>query len=161
MAMTNPEVAEILGRIALLMELQKGDPFKFRSYRTASEVIGGLQTPVSEMVEKGGAAELKKLPGIGDAISKKVVDILETGTTPLYEELGAVTPATVLDLLRISGIGMKTLELLHFQFKINNLDDFAKFVAGNGLESVPRLGEKTRARIRRSLERLGYEVGSS
>lgn len=161
MAMTNPEVAEILGRIALLMELQKADPFKFRSYRTASEVIGGLQTPVSEMVEKGGAAELKKLPGIGDAISRKIVDILETGTTPLYEELGAVTPATVLDLLRISGIGMKTLELLHFQFKINNLDDFAKFVAGNGLESVPRLGEKTRARIKRSLERLGYEFGSS
>lgn len=157
MSMTNPEIAAILGRIADLMELQKGDGFKIRSYRSASELIGELSTPLAEMAALGGAAELRKLPGIGDAISKKVIDILETGTTGLYEELRAAIPETVLDLLRVDGIGMKTLELLFQQFHVTNLDDFARFVAGGGLDSVPRLGEKTRARIRTSLVKLGYD----
>ena len=70
--MTNPEIASIFGRIADLMELQKGDPFKIRSYRAASELIGELPTPMAEMAAKGGAAELRKLPGVGEAISKKI-----------------------------------------------------------------------------------------
>jgi len=161
MSMTNPEVAEVLGRIADLMEIQKGDPFKIRSYRSAAETIISLQTPVSEMAAAGGAAELKKLPGIGDAISKKIIDLLETGTTQVYEDLKAVTPETLLDLLKISGIGLKTLEVLHSQFKIRGLDDLAVFVAGGGLASVPRLGEKTQARIRHALEKRGYKFDNS
>jgi hypothetical protein len=46
--------------------------------------------------------------------------------------------------------------VLYQQFKLTNLDDFAMFVAGGGLESVPRLGEKAQARIRASLKQLGY-----
>ncbi|MEP7271448.1 MAG: helix-hairpin-helix domain-containing protein [Acidobacteriota bacterium] len=156
--MMNSEVAAILRRIADLMELQKGDQFKIRSYRTAADSITGLQTPLSELAARGGAAELRKLPGIGDAISKRIVDLLETGTTEVYEQLRAVISETVLDLLQIGGVGMKTLEVLHHQFKVRSLDDFAKFVAGGGLESVPRLGEKTRARIRAALTKRGYQI---
>ena len=156
--MTNPEVSEILGRIADLMEIQKGDPFKIRSYRTAAETIVSLQTPLTELAAAGGAAELRKLPGIGEAISRKIIDLLETGTTQVLEDLRAVTPESLLDLLKISGIGLKTLEVLHNQFKIRSLDDLAVFAAGGGLESVPRLGAKTIARIKASLERRGYKV---
>ena len=46
--------------------------------------------------------------------------------------------------------------MLYRQFRLTNLDDFAKFVAGGGLASVPRLGEKQQARVRASLKRLGY-----
>ena len=152
--MTNSEIATIFGRIADLMELQRGDPFKIRSYRAASELLGELATPLAEMAATGGVAELRKLPGVGEAISKKIIDILETGTTKVYEELRAEIPETVLDLLRVGGIGMKTLEILYRQFQVRNLDDFRKFVAGGGLLSVPRLGEKTRARIRASLEKM-------
>jgi len=155
--MTNPEIASIFGRIADLMELKRADPFKIRSYRAASELIGELSTPLADMAAKGGAAELRKLPGVGEAISKKIIDILETETTKVYEDLRAEVPETVLDLLRIDGIGMKTLEILYYQFQIASLDDFRKFVAGGGLLSVPRLGEKTRARIQRSLERMSSE----
>jgi DNA polymerase (family X) len=154
MSMTNREIASIFGRIADLMELQKGDSFKIRSYRGASELIAELSTPLSEMAAKGGAAELRKLPGVGEAISKKIIDILDTGTTKAYEDLKAEIPETLLDLLRIDGIGMKTVDILYHQFHISNLDDFKKFVDGGGLLSVPRLGEKTRARIQKSLEKM-------
>jgi DNA polymerase (family X) len=154
--MTNPEVAEILERIADLMEIQKGDPFKIRSYRTAADTVISLQTPLSELATAGGAAELKKLPGIGDAISKRIFDLLETGTTQVYEDLKKETPETLLDLLKIGGIGLKTLEVLHREFKVSSLDDLAVFVAGGGLANVPRLGEKTRTRIKHALEKRGY-----
>ena len=152
----NPEIAAIFHRIANLMEFRDDNPFKIRSYRTAAEVIEETTTPLARMVAKGGVARLRELPGVGEAISKKIIEILETGTCQLYEELKAEIPETVLDLSRVEGIGPKTAQLLYHQFQLTNLDDFAKFVAGGGLDSVPRLGEKAQARIRASLKRLGY-----
>jgi len=155
---TNKEIAVIFDRIASLMELRHDDGFKVRSYRQAAEMISELQTPLAEMVQAGGASELRKLPGIGEVLSKRIVDILETGTTPYYEELQAQIPVTVLELLSIDGIGMKTVEVLHDQFQIKSLDDFAKFVEGGGLNSVPRLGPKSEERIRGLLEKRGYKM---
>lgn len=154
--MSNPEIAAIFHRIADLMEFRDGNPFKIRSYRTAAEVIEDTSTPLPQMVAEGGTARLRELPGIGDAISKKIVEILATGTCQLYEELKTEIPETVLDLARVEGIGLKTAQLLYGQFKLTNLEDFAKFVGGGGLQSVPRLGEKSQARIRASLKQLGY-----
>jgi DNA polymerase (family 10) len=152
--MNNREIAAIFYRIADLMEFRDDNPFKIRSYRAAAETIEATATPLAEMVAAGGAASLRQLPGVGEAISKKIVEILETGSCQFYEELKAEIPLTVLDLLKIEGIGMKTAQILYRQFSITNLDDFEKFVEGDGLQSVPRLGQKTQQRIRASLERL-------
>jgi DNA polymerase (family 10) len=154
--MTNQGIAAAFARLANLMELRGDNPFKIRSYRNAAEVIEDLTTPLAELAAQGGAARLKELPGVGDAISKKIIDLLNTGTFKAYEEITAEIPATVLDLLQVDGIGMKTLEILYHQFHLTNLADFAKYVAGGGLDSVPRLGEKVQARIRTSLQELGY-----
>jgi DNA polymerase (family 10) len=152
--MTNQEIAAIFHRIAALMELRDDNPFKIRSYRAAAEVIEDTPTPLAQIAAEGGAARLRELPSVGEAISKKILEILATGTCKLYEELKAEVPETVLDLLRVEGVGMKTAQMLYRQFRITNLDDFAKFVAGGGLHSVPHLGEKAHERIRASLEQL-------
>jgi len=152
--MDNQEIAAIFRRIAELMEFRDDNPFKVRSYRTAADVIEDTQTPLQKMAAEGGAARLRELPGVGEAISKKIIEILETGTCQFYEELKAEMPETLLDLAQVEGVGPKTAQLLYQQFKITNLDDFAKFVEGGGLQSVPRLGEKAQARIRASLKRL-------
>lgn len=143
-------------RLAGLMELQEANPFKIRAYRTAAETIEDTGTPLAELVQAGGVSRLQELPGIGSAISQKIVDLLETGTFKAYEEIKAEIPETVLDLLQIDGIGMKTLQILYHQFCLTNLDDFAKFVTGGGLMSVPQMGEKLQKRIRESLKSLGY-----
>ena len=140
------------------MELRHDDAFKVRSYRQAAEMIEDLQTPLAELAAAGGAAELRKLPGIGETLSKRIIEIIDTGTTPYYEELQSQIPATVLELLTIDGIGMKTVEVLFHQFHIKGLDDFAKFVAGGGLKSVPRLGPKSEERMRAMLEARGYKM---
>jgi DNA polymerase (family 10) len=136
------------------MELGEDNPFKIRAYRTAAETIEDTSTPLSEMVSGGGVASLRELPGVGEAISKKIVELLETGALKAYEEIRTKIPETTLDLLRVEGIGLKTLQLLYQRFQITNLDDFAKFVEGGGLTSVERLGEKTQERIRASLKEL-------
>ena len=82
---------------------------------------------------------------------KIISELLDSGTCRFYEELKAEIPETTLDLLRVEGVGIKTAQILFRQFKITNLEDFASFVRGGGLQSVARLGEKSQARIRASL----------
>ncbi len=154
--MTNQEIATVFRRLADLMELGEDNPFKLRAYRTAAETIEDTTTPLAEMFEAGGVARLRELPGVGEAISKKIVELVETGTFKAYEEIKARIPETVLDLLKVEGVGMKTLQILYSQFQITNLEDFAKFVVGGGLNSVPRLGERAQERIRASLDEPGY-----
>jgi DNA polymerase (family 10) len=113
------------------------------------------------MIEAGGVARLRELPGVGEAISRKIVELLETGTFKAYEEIKTEIPETVLDLLKVDGVGLKTLQILHRRFQITNLDDFAKFVEGGGLDSVPHLGAKTQYRIRASLRDLLNQTAPS
>jgi DNA polymerase (family 10) len=152
--MTNQEIAGVFRRLADLMELGEENPFKIRAYRTAAETIEDTTTPLAEMVSEGGVARLRELPGVGEAISGKIAELLETGTFKAYEEIKAKIPETTLDLLRVEGVGLKTLQILYQRFQITNLDDFAKFVEGGGLRSVPHMGEKTQGRIRASLNEL-------
>jgi DNA polymerase (family 10) len=154
--MTNREIADVFRRLADLLELRDENPFKVRSYRMAAETIEDTSTLLLELIASGGEARLRELPGIGEAISKKIVELLDTGTFRLYEEVKADIPETVLDLLKVEGIGSKTLQILYRQFHITSLEDFAKFVEGGGLNSVPRLSEKAKLRIRASLKQLGY-----
>jgi DNA polymerase (family 10) len=121
---------------------------------TAAETVEDTTTPLAEMVLEGGVARLRELPGVGEAISRKIVEFLETGAFKAYEEIKAKIPETTLDLLRVEGIGLKTLQILYQRFQITNLDDFAKFVEGGRLSSLSHLGEKTQDRIHVSLKEL-------
>ena len=152
--MTNQQIADVFRRLADLMELGEDNPFKIRAYRAAADTIEDTTTPLAEMVSEGGVARLRELPGVGEAISKKIIELLETGAFKAYEEIKAKIPETTLDLLKVQGVGLKTLQFLYQRFQITNFDDFAKFVEGGGLASVPRLGEKTQDRIRASLREL-------
>lgn len=155
--MTNQEIAAVFRRLADLLELGAENEYRIRSYRRAAEVIEDMATPVARLVAEGGQARLRELPGIGAGISQKIIELLATGTFKGYEEIKTKIPETVLDLLQIEGIGFRTMQLLYQRFHITNLSDFAKFVAGGGLASVPRLSGKGAARIRHSLARLGYD----
>ncbi len=153
--MTNDEIARRFERLALLMEIRGEDKFRVRSYRNAAEVIETWPRPLSEVAREGGAKALQELPGVGKAISSKVVELLERGTFEAYEKLTAETPETVLDLLDVSGVGIKTAATLYQRFKISSLEDFGKFVAGGGLELVDGVGERSAERIGESLRARG------
>ena len=154
--MNNDEIARKFERLALLMEIRGEDKFRVRSYRNAAEVIETWPTPLEKIAREGGVKALQELPGVGKAISSKVVELLERGTFEAYERLTAETPETVLDLLDVSGVGIRTAAALYQRFKISSLGDLAKFVAGGGLELVDGVGERSAERIEESLRAKGF-----
>ncbi len=153
--MTNQQIAEVFRHLANLLDLRGDNFFKVRSYQSAADTIEDWPQPLAEIVAEQGSAGLRDLPGIGEAISKKIVDLLLTGSFKLWDEVRSEIPESALDLLKVDGVGIKTLKIFYHQFCLTNLDDFAKFVAGGGLDSVPGLGEKLQARIRQSLKQHG------
>jgi len=150
--MQNEEIARRFQRLALIMEIRGGDDrYRVRSYRNAAEVIESWPQSLADVARREGAKGLQAIPSVGRAISGKIVELTERGTFEAYEKLIAETPETVLELLDVSGIGIKTAAALHGQFKISSRDDLKKFVAGGGLEMVDGIGEKTAERIAASL----------
>jgi DNA polymerase (family 10) len=152
--MDNEALAQRFYRLANLMEIRGDDMFRVRSYRNAAETIESWPTPLSKIATDEGVKGLQTVPGVGKAISGKISELLEKGTFDAWEKLTAQMPATVLDLLEVDGIGLKTASTLHRQFKITSIEDLKKFVAGGGLDMVDGVGEKTAERIRASLERM-------
>jgi DNA polymerase (family X) len=159
--MTNLELATIFRRLADLMELREENIFKLRSYRNAADVIEDHPTPLADLFSAGGVVALQTLPGIGAAISQKIADLLTTGTFKAYERIQSEIPLSTLDLLLVEGVGMKTAQVLYRQFQLTNLEDFAKFIAGGGLDCVPHLGERTQEKMRASVTVLLAERGAS
>ncbi|HEX8845094.1 MAG TPA: helix-hairpin-helix domain-containing protein [Pyrinomonadaceae bacterium] len=152
--MDNEAIAERFNRLANLMEIRGDDRYRIRSYRNAAEIIETWPTPLRKIAMEEGVKGLQTLPGVGKAISGKIIELLERGTFAAWEKLTAETPETTLDILRVGGIGLKTAATLHQQFKISSIDDLKKFVAGGGLEMVDGIGEKSAERIMESLKRL-------
>lgn len=152
--MDNSKIAERFNQLANLMEIRGDDRYRIRSYRNAAEIIETWPTPMKTIADEAGAKGLQEIPGVGRAISAKIIELLASGTFEAWEKLTSETPATTLDLLRVSGVGLKTAATLHQQFKIASIEDLRKFVAGGGLEMVDGIGEKSAERIKASLERF-------
>ncbi|MGI8734240.1 MAG: helix-hairpin-helix domain-containing protein [Pyrinomonadaceae bacterium] len=150
-SMNNEDIARRFSQLATLMEVREDDPFRLRSYRNAAEAIETWPTPMTEIAKKEGVAGLQTVPGVGKAIANKIVELLERGTFDAWERLVAETPATVLELLELPGVGPKTAATLHQKFKVSSREDLKKFVAGGGLELVDGIGAKTAERIKESL----------
>ena len=152
--MDNEAIAERFARLANLMEIRGDDQFRVRSYRNAAEAIETWPTPLRQIAAADGVKGLQTLPGVGKAISGKIVELLERGTFDAWERLKEETPETVLDLLEVEGVGLKTASALYQQFKVSSLEDLRTFVEGGGLDLVDGVGEKTAERIRASVARL-------
>jgi DNA polymerase (family 10) len=152
--MRNEEIAQRFERLALLMEIRGDDKFRVRSYRNAAGTVETWPSSVAAIAREAGVKGLQTLPGVGKAISGKIVELLEGGTFDAWERLKEETPESVLDLLEVEGIGVKTAATLYQQFKISSLEDLRQFVEGGGLELVDGVGEKTAERISRSVNSL-------
>src|SRR5262245_20474858 len=153
----NAGVSRVLQQIADMLEFKNENPFKFRSYQMAAETIGAMATPIADIAAGGGADALQQIPGIGKTISSQILEIIETGKSSYLGEIAKDIPVTVLDLRRVSGIGLKTAQVLYRDFGIKSLDELRVFAESGGLTTVPGLGAKTADRVKASLARLESE----
>jgi len=146
--MKNQHVARILNEIADMLEMQ-GVEFKPRAYRRAARTIESLAEPIEDVYATG---KLLDLPGVGDAIAKKVAEIIDTGTLGYYEELKKKTPVDLESLLSVEGIGPKTVGLLYKKLGIRSLEDLQHAAEEHKIREVKGLGPKTEENILGSIE---------
>jgi DNA polymerase (family 10) len=150
-APSNADVARLLNEIRVLMEFA-GEPFfKFMAYERAAVAIENAR-PVGELLGEG---ELETLPGIGKTIAARVREYVETGRSAYREELAQRYPPTLLEVLGVQGIGMKTARQLFESYGIASLADLERALEAGALADAPRLGKKSLENIRRGL--LAYQ----
>jgi DNA polymerase (family 10) len=146
-SITNADIAKRLKEIRTLMEFA-GEPFfKFMAYERAAETIENA-APLADVLAGG---RLQELPGVGKTIAARIAEFCETGTCGYLEELRAKYPSTLLEVLEVGGVGMKTAQLMYERLGIASLADLETALAAGALTEIPRLGKKSIENIRRGV----------
>ena len=153
--MNNYEIADHFSLLSKLMDIHGENSFKSKSYASAAFGIEKLPQQLATMTD----AELFAVRGIGDAIGKKIRDILDTGKLPLLEKLLATTPEGILQMLEIKGIGPKKIAVIWKEMGIETLGELEYACNENRLAQVKGFGAKTQANILQSITYYNQSLG--
>ncbi|MQY08548.1 DNA polymerase/3'-5' exonuclease PolX [Actinomadura macrotermitis] len=150
MARANDEAAALIQELADLLSITGGDAFKIRAYEKAARAIAGYPEDVSGLNLTG----LKKIPAVGEAIAKKLVDYNETGTIRQVEELRAQVPSSVRALTAIPTLGPKKALLLYQRLGVATVDELEAALDEGRLHGLKGFGPKSEENIRHGIELL-------
>jgi DNA polymerase (family 10) len=142
--METMNIGQIIDEMGTLLELRGENPFRVRAYHTAAQALVNLPGDLPEMIADGS---LKAVPGIGDTMYAKIVQLATTGHLPSYDELRRTTPPGLVALLRIPGLGPKKIKALHDTLKIESLADLRAAGDAGRIAKLKGFGEKTEAKI--------------
>ncbi|WP_348305037.1 DNA polymerase/3'-5' exonuclease PolX [Methanothrix sp.] len=146
----NREIAGILYQMAELLELHAENRFKIIAYSRAARAIESLTEDIEQVCRDG---RLEGIPGVGKAIAEKIKEYLRTGRIQSHQDLLADTPQGLAELLQISGLGPKTVFMLHEKLNITNLDELEKAAREHSIRRLPRMGVVREKNILKSIER--------
>jgi DNA polymerase (family 10) len=154
--MKNKFVADTLSMIADLLDM-KGEVFyKTRAYRTAAQNIEGLDEDIETFVKQG---TLESIPGIGEALAKKIKELVTTGKLMYLEDLKKEFPAGLIDLLSIPGLGPKKVAAMYSKLGITTLKELQEAAAAGKLRGLFGFGEITEKNILRGIQLLEKTSG--
>src|SRR5438552_9510168 len=154
--MTKSQIADVLQKIATLLELKDENPFKIRAYANAAR---SLETFGGNLADLQDEEALAKIPGIGKAIAAKVKELAATGSLKYLEELRAEFPAAILDLFSISGLGAKKIKALYEQLHISSVEQLREACESGRVARLPGFGETTQAKISTAIEQRAKHSG--
>jgi DNA polymerase (family 10) len=148
MGRPNDELAELFQEFADLLSITGEAAYKVRAYEKAARAIGGYSEDVSKLDLKG----LRKIPNVGEAIAKKILDYQETGTIRQLEAVRAKIPAGVRALTAIPTLGPKKALVLYEELGISSVDELAEAIPAGRLEGLKGFGAKTEENILHGIE---------
>ncbi|MBI2357872.1 MAG: DNA polymerase/3'-5' exonuclease PolX [Deltaproteobacteria bacterium] len=151
--MRNSEIAQIFREIALYLEMQE-ERFKPRAYEKVAYALEALEEPVTEIYQRGGAKELRSIPGVGEAIAEKIEEIIKTGKLKYYDELRKKTPVDIRGLTAIEGVGPKSVKVLYEKLGITGVGELEQAARTGKIRGLPRFGEKMQQKILKGIEFL-------
>ncbi len=153
--MQNRQIADMFNELADLLEIEGENPFKVRAYRNAARTIEGLGESLTDMIERGD--DLTKLPGIGEDLAEKIIEIVHTGKLTKLEEVRKQVPDSLRDLLSIEGLGAKRVKTLWQELHITDLETLKKAAEAHKIQELPGFGPKTEENILKGVHLLKQE----
>ncbi len=146
--MTDNKLIKILKNIAILLEINGDNPFKFRAYSAAADMLEDEQIDVAEEFANGTLSSIKS---IGPALTTKIAEYIETGKIAFYEELISEIPESLVDITKISQIGPKRAKLIWDKLGITTIDDLQKVCENDTLSKLKGFSAKSQELVLNSI----------
>jgi DNA polymerase (family 10) len=145
----NRAIAQLLGETADLLEIAAGDPFRIRSYRRAAEAVENSTDQLSSLIDEPG--RLLAISGIGKGMVANILEIETRGSLKLRDELLTKYRASMLELLKLPGMGPKTVALLWEALQVSDMNELQAAIEAGKLATLPRFGQKLIEKIARGI----------
>ncbi|HEV8697595.1 MAG TPA: helix-hairpin-helix domain-containing protein, partial [Candidatus Limnocylindrales bacterium] len=138
--LTNGDLARVFHKIGDMLEVQGELVFKTVAYHRAADALAHSPIDVPDAYRRG---ERPRIPGVGQAISDKIADLVATGHMRLYDRLRAEVPPSLVEMLQVPGLGPKTVKLVYESLGVKTLEDLRAAAQAGRLRTVKGLSEKT------------------
>ena len=148
--MDNKAIANVLYETADLLEIDGQDSFRIRSYRNAAQAIEAFPQQIADLI--GEPKKVLAIAGIGKGMLTNLQEILKEGRLGLQSELLQKYHPSMLELLKVQGLGPKTIALIWSAYKVSDIDGVAKLAREGKIRILPRLGEKHEQKLLKALE---------
>jgi DNA polymerase (family X) len=148
---TNGELAQVFHDIGDLLEIKGELVFKTVAYHRAADTIGRFPVEVARAYRDGRPPDI---PGVGKAISDKLAELATTGRLAYHEALLAEFPTSLLEMLRLPGLGPKTVRLVYTELGVRTIDELGTAAAEGRLRDLRGLSRRTEGLILEGIERL-------
>lgn len=146
--MENATIARTLGEIADLLEIKGENPFRIRAYRNAAQAVRDSAVRVADLDEP----DLRAIPGVGKDIAGRIRELSLTGRSSFHDELTAVLPVGLLDILQLQGVGPKTVAQIYETLRIASLDELEQAARAGGLSGIKGMGVKKVEQLLRAID---------
>lgn len=156
--MQNREIARLLAETADLMEIAGEDAFRVRSYRNGAAAVENSPENICELARQN-PRRLTQIAGIGKSLAAAIEEICRRGSFDRRDALLARYPPTALELLKIQGLGPKTIASLWEHYRVSTVDDLERLCKEQKLRALPRLGPKLEEKILRSITHYRQSAG--
>jgi DNA polymerase (family 10) len=148
--MDNKTIANILYETADLLEIDGQDSFRIRSYRNAAQAIENHSQQIKDLIVD--PKQVLAIPGIGKSMLRNLQELLTDGKLAVQTELLAKYNPSMLQLLKIQGLGPKTIALIWSSYKVSDVDGVEKLAREGKIRELPRMGEKHEAKLLKAIE---------
>jgi DNA polymerase (family 10) len=147
----NAMIADALGELGDLYELDGAIVHRVQAYRNAAKAVREASVSVAALARAGRAIEL---PGIGKTLEQKILTLLDTGTTPSTERLRAQFPPGLIEITRLPGLGPKRARLLYTELGIDSPEKLREAALAQRLQAVRGFGAKFETSVLAALDRM-------
>jgi len=148
--MDNKAIAGVLYETADLLEIDGGDSFRIRSYRNAAQAIEALPQQITDLIPE--PKNVLAISGIGRGMLANLQEMLKDGQLTLHSELLKKYRPSMLDLLKIQGLGPKTIALIWSAYRVSDLAGVEKLAREGKIRELPRMGEKQEQKLLKAIE---------